>query len=336
MSKDPSRLSISDALAALEKKHGKGTVMRLAKGQHVNDVDTLPTGVYSIDKALGGGIAVGRVTEIYGGEACGKTTFALQVVAQAQKAGKKAAYIDVEHAFNMQYAKTLGVDPEQLYFSQPDSAEQVFDIAKTLAQTGEFAIIIIDSVAALTPESDFESEVGKSQIGHLARFLAQSLKQVISIFAKTDTAVILINQMRMKMGVSYGDPYTTPGGMSLKYYASQRIRINKGSKIEGRDGEIIGWKSMFKIDKNKIAVPHQSAQVDFIVGKGFDAASDVFFAACREGIIRKDKATYYYKDEKLAVGELAAREAVQSNPEMFAKIVADIEDIRKRAESTTE
>lgn len=328
------KTTLADALAELEKKHGKGTVMRLTKGQHVEKTETLTTGIYSLDKILGGGIACGRVIEIFGGEASGKTTFALQVIAQVQKAGKKAAYIDVEHAFNMQYAKTLGVDPEQLYFSQPNSAEEAFDIAKMLAETGEFAIIVIDSVAALTPATEFEGEVGKGQIGHLARFLGQALKQVIGIFAQTKTAVILINQMRMKMGVSYGDPYTTPGGMALKYYASQRIRISKGSKVTGKDADdVIGWKSKFRVDKNKIAVPLQVAEVDFVVGKGFDAASDVFFAAIREDFIRKDKATYYFGDTKLAVGEAAARAALDAAPEIYAQLIEKLEERRKIAET---
>jgi recombination protein RecA len=328
--------SLTDALKALEKKHGAGTVMRLGKGEQVKKAETLTTGIYSIDKALGGGFARGRMIELYGGEGSGKTTLALQVIVQCQKRGEKAAYIDVEHAFDMEYAKALGIDLEELYFSQPDSAEAAMDIAKTLASTGEFAMIVIDSVAALTPETEFEGEVGKSQIGHLARFMSTALKQVVSEFSKTNTTLVLINQLRMKIGVMFGNPETTPGGNALKYYASQRIAIRRSSAIKDSAGEQIGYEAAIKVEKNKIALPFQKAKVPFMHGIGFDAVADIFFFAETHGIIEKQKATYFFGDEKLAVGAQKTLDHIRETPELLEKIKEAIEKLlNKPKEETT-
>lgn len=323
--KTTERKSLSEALAALEKKHGTGTVMRLAKGAQIAKVPTISTGVYSIDRALGGGFARGRVVELYGNEGSGKTTLALQAVVQTQLKGEKAAFIDVEHAFDMTYARSLGVNLEELYFSQPDSAEAALDVAKTLAQTGEFSIIVLDSVAALTPDTEFEGEVGKSQIGHLARFMSSALKQIIGEFSKTKTTLILINQLRMKIGVAYGNPETTPGGNALKYYASQRIAIRRSSKIEDKDGNIVGYLAMIKVEKNKIALPHQKTEVPFMNGKGFDGVADLFNLSVKMGIVHKEKVTYYFGKEKLGVGEGASREAVRASQELQDKLKEKLE-----------
>ena len=319
--------SLNEALKRLEKKHGPGTVMRLAKGAHVQKAETLTTGIYSIDKALGGGFARGRVIELYGGEGSGKTTLALQVIVKAQERGEKAAYIDVEHAFDPTYAKSLGVNLEELYFSQPDSAEAALDIAKTLAATGEFVIIVVDSVAALTPDTEFEGEVGKSQIGHLARFMSSALKQIISDFSKTKTTLVLINQLRSKIGVVYGNPETTPGGNALKYYASQRIAIRRSSAIKDAAGELLGYIAMIKVEKNKIALPYQKAEVPFMHGIGFDATADLFMFSDKMGIINKEKATYFFNDEKLGVGQQKSMDAVRNDPELQERIKQALEKL---------
>lgn len=328
--------SLSEALKNLEKKHGVGTVMRLSKGEAVKKAETLTTGIYSIDKALGGGFAKGRMVELYGGEGSGKTTLALQVIVKCQSRNEKAAYIDVEHAFDMEYAKSLGVNLEELYFSQPDSAEEAMDIAKTLASTGEFAIIVIDSVAALTPATEFEGEVGKSQIGHLARFMSSALKQVVAEFSKTKTTLVLINQLRMKIGVVYGNPETTPGGTALKYYASQRIAIRRSSAIKNGDGELEGYIAAIKVEKNKIALPFQKAEIPFMHGIGFDAVADLFMFAERMGIINKEKATYFFNDEKLGVGAKKTMDIVRENPDLQNRLREAIDNLVVKPQETTE
>jgi recombination protein RecA len=308
--------TLKEALSMLEKKHGIGTVMQLAKGQKLAKVDVLKTGVWSIDNALGGGFVRGRIVELYGNEASGKTTLALQTVVQAQKAGGKAAYIDVEHAFSLEYAQSLGVNLQDLFFSQPDSAEAALDVAKTLASTGEFAVIVLDSVAALTPMSEFDGEVGKSQMGNLARFMSSALKQIIGEFSRTDTTFILINQLRTKIGIAYGNPEYTTGGSALKYYASQRLAIRRSSKIDDKAGNVIGYNTMIRVEKNKIALPHQKTEVVFINGKGFDAVADLFYSGFKMGIINKEKVTYWFGKEKLGVGEAASKEFIASNLEI--------------------
>ena len=330
------KITLKEALEMLEKKHGVGTVMKLAKGQKLAKVDVLPTGVWSIDKMLGGGFVRGRIVEVYGNEASGKTTLALQAVVQAQKLGMKAAFIDVEHAFSMEYAKTLGVDLEQLFFSQPDSAEQVMDIAKTLAQTGEFAIIVIDSVAALTPATEFEGEVGKSQMGNLARFLSSALKQIIGEFSKTNTTLLLINQLRTKIGIAYGNPEYTTGGNALKYYASQRLAIRRSSKLEDKSGNVIGYNTMIRTEKNKIALPSQKTEVPFINGKGFDAVSDIFYSGFKMGVIYKEKVTYFFNKEKLGVGEAASKENIANNVKLQQEILAQLNTITPQAPAEIE
>ena len=319
------KLTIKEALDMLEKKHGIGTVMKLAKGHQVAKVDVLKTGIMSLDKALGGGIVRGRIIELYGNEASGKTTLALQTIIQAQHNGMKAAYIDVEHSFSLEYAQLLGVDLENLYFSQPDSAEQAMDVAKTLAQTGEFAIVVIDSVAALVPAVEFEGEVGKSQMGNLARFLSISLKQIIGEFSKTNTALILINQLRTKIGIAYGNPEYTTGGNALKYYATQRIAIRRSSKLENTAGDVIGYNTMIRIEKNKIALPHQKTEVQFINGKGFDAIADIFYSGVKMGIINKEKVTYYFSKEKLGAGEAASKLNIAKDTELQKRIMIKLQ-----------
>lgn len=321
------KLTMKEALEQLEKKHGVGTVMQLAKGQKLAKVETIKTGVWSIDRVLGGGFVRGRIVELYGNESSGKTTLALQSIVEEQAKGRKAAYIDVEHAFSMEYAHSLGVNMESLYFSQPDSAEAAFDVARTLASTGEFSIIVIDSVAALTPMSEFEGEIGKSQMGNLARFMSSALKQIIGELSKTGTSLILINQLRTKIGMVYGNPEYTTGGSALKYYASQRLAIRRSTKIEDSDGNVIGYLTMIRVEKNKIALPHQKAEVHFINGVGFDPIADLFYAGSKMGLIYKEKVTYFFGKQKLAVGEAAARKAIAASPELQKEILAKLDTI---------
>lgn len=315
------KMTLQEALKTLEKKHGTGTVMRIGRGQQIKPAEVFKTGIYSIDNVLGGGIARGRVIEIFGSEASGKTTLALQTIVEAQKNKQKCAYIDVEQAFSLEYAKSIGVDLEQLYFSQPDSAEAAMDITKTLVQTGEFSIIVIDSVAALTPATELEGDAGKGQIAHLARFMSNSLKQLIADFAKTKCSLILINQLRMNVGITWGNPEVTPGGKALKYYASQRISLKQSTKIENTAGDKIGSMVMVRVEKNKIAAPYLKTQVPFLNGKGFDKASDLFFTGVKTGIITKDRITYYLGKTKLGVGEAKAKDTLLADETLQNELV---------------
>ena len=317
--------SIQDALQALDKKYGANSVMKLAKGNQAVNIEVLPTGVYSIDKILGGGIARGRIVEFYGNEGSGKTTLALMAIAEAQKMGHKCAFIDVEQSFSMEYAAALGVDVEELYFSQPMSAEEALDVSRTLAETGQFAIIVLDSVAALQPEKDSEN-LGRSQIGMMALFLSNGLRQCLTAFSKSKTVFVLINQIRMNIGVSFGNPETTPGGKALKFYASQRVELKTSQKIvEGE--EHIGNTVKVRVVKNKVALPNRKAEVAMYYGKGFNVAYDIFTLAEQFNVITKEKATYYFGEQKLAVGHGATLRFLQENVDIMNAIKAKLDVI---------
>lgn len=297
--------SLQEALQKLEKKHGKGTVRKLATGEAFVPVDVIPTGVYSIDRALGvGGFARGRVAEVFGDEASGKTTLVLHAIVECQKMGLIAAYIDVENALDMKYAESLGVDLTKLLFSQPSSAEEALDIAQTLAKTGEVAMVVVDSVASLVPMAENDSDPGKSQIGSIARFMSQSLRQVVPDFNKTNTALIFINQLRTSIGVMFGDPMNTPGGVALKYAASQRVDLRRSSKVLDSDGNPNGHVARIKVVKSKVSSPGGATRVPVIFGRGFDKDYDVFTMALEKGVIYKEGGTtLFFKNEKLGVGE---------------------------------
>lgn len=299
------KTSLQEALLKLEKKHGKGTVRKLATGEAFVPVDVIPTGIYSIDRALGvGGFARGRVAEVFGDEASGKTTLVLHAVVEAQKMGLIAAYIDVENALDLKYAESLGVDLTTLLFSQPSSAEEALDIAQTLAKSGEVAIVVVDSVASLVPMAENESDPGKSQIGSIARFMSQSLRQVVPDFNKTNTALVFINQLRTSIGVMFGDPMSTPGGVALKYAASQRVDVRRSSKVLDSEGNPNGHIARVKIVKSKVSSPGGTAKVPVIFGRGFDRNYDVFNMALDKGVIYKEGGTtLFFKTEKLGVGE---------------------------------
>lgn len=327
--------SLSVALKDIEKKYGDGAIMRLVTGQQPKKIDTLQTGVYSLDKILGGGIPRGRIAEIYGSEGSGKTTLALQTVISAQKAGLLVAYIDVEHSFSLEYAKSLGADLERLLFAQPNSAEEALGITRTLAATGEVGVIVIDSVAALTPAVEFEGEVGKTQIGSIARLMSVSLRQLIGDLANTNTTLILINQMRMKIGMTYGNPETTTGGNALKYYASQRIQLRRRTKLSDPDGNIVGYLTAIRIEKNKIAMPFQTTEINFMNGQGFDRISDLLYSGLKYGVIDKPErsATYSINSEKIAVGERKALQAVRDSEELQQKIIDALEKVFSHVET---
>lgn len=317
--------TISEALQLLEKKYGNGAVMKLAKGNEITNIETLKTGVYSIDKILGGGIPRGRIVEFFGNEGSGKTTLALMAIAEAQKDGHRCAFIDVEQAFSMEYATALGVNIEELYFSQPMSAEEAIDVARTLAETGAFAIIVIDSVAALQPERDAEN-LGRSQIGMMALFLSNAIRQLLTAFSKTKTVLILINQIRMNVGVSFGNPETTPGGKAIKFYASQRVELKTSQKIV--DGEEhVGNTVKVKVVKNKVALPNRKTETAMMYGKGFDIAWDVFTIAEANNIIHKDKATYYFGEQKLAVGQSATLNYLRTNPDVLNAVKEKLDSV---------
>ncbi len=336
------KMTLKEALTILEKKHGPGTVMKFAKGQEFVPVDVIPTGIYSIDKALGvGGIPRGRVVEIYGNEASGKTSLALHTIAEAQKQGLVAAYIDVEHAFDMAYASKLGVDVEKLLFSQPASAEEAFDIARTFAETGEIGLVVVDSVSALVTAAELESDVGKSQIGLLARFMSQSLRQLVAAFSKTNTTLLFINQIRMMVGVAYGNPETTSGGKALKYYASQRIEVKRYSVYKDKTGKPIGHIAKINIVKNKVAAPNQKCDVPVIFNVGFDKIADVFNYAINENVLyREGGTTIFFDGEKIGVGENAVQEKFTEDEEFRNKVIAKLEELRnattKEADESTE
>lgn len=320
--------TLKEALAELEKEHGKGTVMKLASGQVFVECDVIPTGVYSIDRALGvGGIPRGRIVEIYGNEASGKTTLALQCVAQAQKKGLLAVYIDVEHAFDMEYASKLGVNVEELLFAQPASAEEAFNIAKKFAETHEVGLVVVDSVSALIPKVELEGDVGKAQIGQLARFMSQSLRQLISVFAEGNTTLLFINQIRMMVGVAFGNPETTSGGNALRYYASQRIEMKRYSSLKDKDGNAIGHNAKILIVKNKVAAPNRKTSVDLLHGQGFDRASDLFNVGSIMGIITKTGITYYVGEEKLGVGEQNAKDAFKASIDLQERVAAALDKV---------
>lgn len=321
------RKTLAEATKELNKKFGDGTIVRIGRGNPVREVETIQTGIYSVDRILGGGFRRGGIVELYGNEGSGKTTLAMHAVALEQKKGHKCAYIDAEQSFTMEYAAKLGVNLEDLYFSQPDTAEQTFEVIRTLISTGEFSVIVLDSVAALMVTSVMDSEPGKSQIGMLARFLSVAIPQVLSDIQKTNSCLVCINQTRMAIGVMYGDPVTTPGGKALKFYASQRIQMDTSVAIkEGKD-KVIGRMIRFKTLKNKIAIPFQKVIVPFMYGVGFDKTRDLFNCAVASGVIIKDKANYTLDGEKIAYGEANAYDAVKNGTDLQQKIVEKLDKI---------
>jgi len=309
----------------IEKDYGKGTIMKLGD-QPKWDVEVIPSGSIALDHALGiGGYPRGRVVEIYGPESSGKTTLAIHAIAQAQKAGGIAAIIDAEHAFDRTYAKNLGVNVDTLLISQPDNGEQALEIADNLIRSGAIDIIVIDSVAALTPKAEIEGEMGDSKMGLQARLMSQALRKLTANISKTNTCCIFINQLREKLGVLFGNPETTTGGNALKFYASVRVDVRRTTQIKDGD-EALGNRVKVKIVKNKMAPPFKKAEFDIVFGEGISRVGEVLDLATDMEIIKKSGSWFSYKDEKLAQGRDACKQLLQDNVELCEEIEAKVRE----------
>ncbi len=310
---------LSAVLDKIEKDFGKGSIMRM-NSESAQQVEVIPSGSITLDNALGvGGYPKGRIIEIYGPESSGKTTLAIHAIAEAQKAGGIAAFIDAEHAFDSFYASQLGVDIDNLLVSQPDSGEQALEIAETLIRSSAIDIIVIDSVAALTPKAEIEGEMGESKMGLQARLMSQALRKLTAAISKTKTVCIFINQLRDKIGVVYGNPETTTGGNALKFYASVRIDIRKTSVIKDGD-EQLGTRTKVKVVKNKVAPPFRKAEFDIMYGEGISKIGEILDLGVDYGVIKKSGSWYSYNDSKLAQGRDATKVLLEQNEELSAEI----------------
>ena len=306
------------ALETIEKQFGKGSIMKLGESTHVN-VETTPTGSLSLDLALGGGIPKGRIIEIYGPESSGKTTLTLHAIAEIQKQGGTAAFIDAEHALDPSYAKRIGVDVENLLLSQPDNGEQALEITETLVRSNAVDLIVVDSVAALVPRAEIEGEMGDAHMGLQARLMSQALRKLTGVISRSNTTVIFINQIRMKIGVMFGNPETTTGGNALKFYASVRMDIRRISQIKQADA-VIGNRTRVKVVKNKIAPPFREAEFDIMYNQGISKAGDILDLAANRGIVEKAGAWFSYNGEKIAQGREAAKNYLMENPKTMEEI----------------
>ena len=317
--------ALAAALAQIEKQFGKGSIMRMDQ-QAVQDIEVVSTGSLGLDIALGvGGLPRGRVVEIYGPESSGKTTLTLSVIAQVQKMGGTAAFIDAENALDPQYAKKLGVNMDELLISQPDTGEQALEIADMLVRSGSIEVIVIDSVAALTPKAEIEGEMGEPQMGLQARLMSQALRKLTSNIKRTNTLVIFINQIRMKIGVMFGNPETTTGGNALKFYASARLDIRRIGSIKKGD-EVIGAETRVKVVKNKVAPPFREAIFDILYGKGISREGEILELGVNSGIVDKSGAWYAYKKDRIGQGKDNAREYLEENPALAAEIESKIRE----------
>lgn len=327
---DGKQKALDTVLAQIEKQYGKGAIMKLGGDAAVMTVEVIPTGCLSLDLALGiGGMPRGRIIEIYGPESSGKTTVALHVIAETQKMGGIAAFIDAEHALDPSYAKNLGVNLDDLYVSQPDTGEQALDITDSLVHSGAVDLIVIDSVAALTPKAEIEGEMGESHVGLQARLMSQALRKLAGITSKSKTCVIFINQLREKVGVMFGNPETTPGGKALKFYASVRIDVRKAEALKDGDGAF-GNHTKAKIVKNKMAPPFKTAEFDILYGKGVSREGCLIDLGVDYGIIEKSGAWFSYGGEKVAQGREKMRDWLAGNPAMAEEIDGKIREAHKQ------
>jgi recombination protein RecA len=314
---------IQETLDEIIQKFGEGAIMRLKEVKAV-DIDVIPTGSLSLDLALGvGGIPRGRVIEIFGPEAGGKTTLALHILSEAQKKGGQAAFIDAEHALDPDYARKIGVKVDELLISQPDSGEQALQILETLVRSEAIDVVVVDSVAALTPKDEIAGEMGEFKIGLQARLMSQALRKLSGIVAKTKTVVIFLNQTRMKIGVVFGDPETTPGGLALKFYASVRINLRRIAQIKKGD-EVVGGRHKAKIVKNKVAAPFKVAEFDIYYNEGISKSSDILNLALKKEIIKRVGNSFQYQDKKIGVGVEGAKDFLKENTELAKEIKKDI------------
>jgi len=320
---DGKNKSVDLMVKEIQEKYGDGSIMRLGNVAKV-DVDVIPTGSISLDLALGvGGIPRGRVIEVFGPESSGKTTLALHIVSEAQKLGGVAAYIDAEHALDPEYAKKIGVKIDQLLISQPDTGEQALDILESLVKSGGVDIVVIDSVAALTPRAEIEGEMDQQHVGGQARLMSHALRKLTAIVAKSKTSVLFINQLRQKIGIMFGNPETTPGGLALKFYSSVRIDIRRSAQIQNGE-KIVGNRTKVKIVKNKVAPPFRTCEFDIMYNEGISRYSDVVNSGVRYGVLTKSGSWFNYGEVRLGQGIEGSRQFIKENPKVEKEIVAKI------------
>ena len=320
---DTKKQSLDTALKQIESQFGKGTIMKLGTRETV-EVPSIPTGSFGLDNALGiGGLPKGRVVEIYGPESSGKTTLTLQIIAECQKAGGSAAFIDAEHALDPEYAKALGVDIDELLLSQPDTGEQALEVTDMLVKSGSLDVIVVDSVAALVPRAELEGDMGDSHVGLQARLMSQALRKITGSIQKSNTLVIFINLIRMKIGVMFGSPETTTGGNALKFYSSVRLDIRRIGAIKDGD-EVVGNETRVKVVKNKMAPPFKVVEFQILYGKGINKNAEIIEFAVKKGIIEKAGAWYSYKGDKIGQGIAKTSEFLKENPKVLEEIEASV------------
>lgn len=318
--------ALDAAVMQIEKAYGKGAVMRLGDNTENMNIETIPTGSLSLDIALGlGGIPKGRVVEVYGPESSGKTTLTLHMIAQVQKRGGIAGFIDAEHALDPAYAKNIGVDIDNLYISQPDSGEQALEITETMVRSGAIDIVVIDSVAALVPKAEIDGEMGDSHVGLQARLMSQALRKLTAVISKSNCTVVFINQLREKVGIMFGNPETTTGGRALKFYSSVRLDVRRIEAIKV-NGEVTGNRTRVKVVKNKIAPPFKEAEFDIMFGKGISYEGDVLDLAAKVDVVQKSGAWYYYNGDKVGQGRENAKKYLVEHPELCSEIDAKVRD----------
>ncbi len=328
MSKDKNDKTLDQVLAEIEKQFGKGSIMKLGDNKHM-EVEVTPSGSLSLDIALGvNGYPKGRIIEIYGPESSGKTTVALHAIAEVQKQGGRAAFIDAEHALDPVYAKKLGVDINELLLSQPDTGEQALEICEALVRSEAVNIVVIDSVAALVPQAEIEGEMGDSHVGLQARLMSQALRKLSGTINKTKTTAIFINQLREKVGVMFGNPETTPGGRALKFYSSVRLDVRRGEQIKEGD-KVIGNKTVIKVVKNKVAPPFRSAVVDIVYGEGISREGEIVDLATNAGILDKSGAWYSYNGEKIGQGKENVKSLLKENKKLASEIEEKVREYYK-------
>ena len=318
--------ALDAAVMQIEKAYGKGAVMRLGDNTENMNIETIPTGSLSLDIALGlGGIPKGRVVEVYGPESSGKTTLTLHMIAQVQKRGGIAGFIDAEHALDPAYAKNIGVDIDNLYISQPDSGEQALEITETMVRSGAIDIVVIDSVAALVPKAEIDGEMGDSHVGLQARLMSQALRKLTAVISKSNCTVVFINQLREKVGIMFGNPETTTGGRALKFYSSVRLDVRRIEAIKV-NGEVTGNRTRVKVVKNKIAPPFKEAEFDIMFGKGISYEGDVLDLAAKVDVVQKSGAWYYYNGDKVGQGRENAKQYLVEHPELCSEIDAKVRE----------
>ncbi len=320
MLKDDKLKALDAAISNIEKQFGKGSVMKLGDASKNLNVESVPTGSLSLDIALGlGGVPKGRVIEIYGPESSGKTTVALHIVAEVQKSGGIAGFIDAEHALDPVYAKNIGVDIDNLYISQPDSGEQALEITETMVRSGAVDVVIVDSVAALVPKAEIDGDMGDSHVGLQARLMSQALRKLTPVVSKNNCVVIFINQLREKVGIMFGNPETTTGGRALKFYSSVRMDVRRIETLK-QGGEVIGNRTRVKVVKNKVAPPFKEAEFDIMFGKGISKEGDILDLAANVGIVQKSGAWFAYNDEKIGQGRENAKQFLNTHPDIMKEI----------------